>query len=100
MHKWIILAEEAAQMGVFSPEENEYSAIKIEKNIPVPITGNLRADLLRKMKKGDSIFVNKEGTKIRKNWRTSARFIGFQAVVREEGKGFRLWHNGKIKDKK
>ena len=73
---------------------------KIDKNIPIPSrTRSLaqigKADTLRKMKEGDSIFVEPDSPHSRQSWRTVASYIGFKIITRKEGEGFRLWHAGK-----
>ena len=74
---------------------------KIEKGIPVPpraqqLTRFPKANLLRAMKKGDSIFVDSKQKNVRQSWRSSAEWCGFRIITRKEGDGFRLWRGEDI----
>jgi hypothetical protein len=65
--------------------------IKIDKNIPVPLSGKCGeiGDTVDKMAIGDSVFV----TTIKEYnvWRNRINNRGYKAVGRKEGKGWRVW---------
>lgn len=67
-------------------------ALKIEKGVPLPSKARKSevADLMRAMKKGDSILIHgRKGDSVRTS---ASTYIGIgKYAVRAEGDGFRVW---------
>jgi len=72
--------------------------IEIEKNIPIPPvrrSKNEIRDVLERMEQGDSCYIETSSPNVaQSNVRGIANRLGIAVVIRSEGNGIRIWHNG------
>lgn len=70
-------------------------AIKIEKNIPIPVSGKYgeRTVLVKMMEKGDSVFTKNHALIL--SLRAAMRRNNIRSVTRKQGNGWRIWRTSK-----